>query len=47
MVGECCPGDYERQKNAAGHRLEQDVEATIEDCSDSAGVEGKVRDREP
>ena len=47
MVGECGPAYHEGEKNAAGYGLKKNVEAAVEDRSDSAGVEGEVRDREP
>ena len=47
VVGECGPGDYEGEENAACNGLEEDIEAAVQDCSDGANVERQVRNCEP
>ena len=42
MVRICSTSDYQRHNQSSSHRLHQDIEGRVEDCSDRTEIQGKV-----
>lgn len=47
VVRVCRPAEYDREEDGACDRLEEDIEATVEERCDSRSVEGEIWDCEP